>query len=202
MLNKLFFKTNMTWKKVIVFALITAVYTATVLVIPFTIHSSLVNTGTTLEAWVLFALIIIMNCEKPIEASAKTFVFFLISQPLIYLFQVPFSYLGWQIFMFYPKWFIFTLLTIPGAFIAWFIKKDNILSSLILSAATAYLAFQAVYFIPSLINNFPKNLLSVIFCICLAYVLIFALLKKKINRIISIIITTLSLLGSIYYFLF
>ena len=48
--EKLFTSINMTWKKVILFALIIAVITATFLIIPFTIHTSLVNIGTTVEA--------------------------------------------------------------------------------------------------------------------------------------------------------
>ena len=42
--------------------------------------------------------------------------------------------MGWQLFHYYPYWFKITLLTFPGAIIGWFIKKDNILSGVILSA--------------------------------------------------------------------
>ncbi len=41
------------------------------------------------------------------------FFFFLISQPLIYLLQVPFSSMGFELFIYYKYWFIWTLLTIP-----------------------------------------------------------------------------------------
>jgi hypothetical protein len=95
-----------------------------------------------LEAWVLFAILIIVNCEKPLEAALKTFVFFLISQPLVYLLQVPFTWMGWQIFQFYPYWGFVTVLTLPGAFIGWFIKKDNLLSGLILSVMLVLLVLQ------------------------------------------------------------
>lgn len=192
MLNKLFFEINMTWKKVIIFAIGTAVFTATILIIPFTLHSSLGNIGTYLESWILFALIIIINCKKPLEAALKTFVFFLISQPLIYLLQVPFSYLGWQIFMFYKQWFLITLLTFPGAYIAWYVKKDNILSGIILSVACSILVGFGAYFVSSLIHNFPSNLLSVIYCYVLAYLMIFVLLKNKKSRTVSLAITSLS----------
>ena len=36
--------------------------------------------------------------RQPLICAAKVFVFFLISQPLIYLFQVPFSQDGWGLF--------------------------------------------------------------------------------------------------------
>lgn len=198
MLNKLFFKTEMTWKRVILFAIGVAVFTAAMLVIPFTIHTSLSNPGTYLESWVLFALIIIMNCNKSLEAGLKTFVFFLISQPLIYLLQVPFSSLGWQIFMFYPQWGLLTLLTFPGAMIAWLIKKDNVLSAIILSFATMYLTFQGIYFMCEMLNFFPHNLLSFIYCFVLIFVFILVLLKNKRNRIIAFSLTGIGLLTSIW----
>lgn len=75
------------------------------------------------EAWIFFAVIIMANCKKPLESALKTFVFFLISQPLIYLFQVPFSWMGCELFKFYFYWFKVTLCTFPGAFIGWFITK-------------------------------------------------------------------------------
>lgn len=189
MLNKLFFEINMTWKRVIIFAVGIAIFTAAVLVIPFTVHTSLANIGTYIESWVLFALIIIINCKKPFEAGLKTFVFFLISQPLIYLFQVPFSSLGWQLFSFYPRWFVLTVLSLPGGMIAWYVKKDNILSSIILAVATGFIAYQGIYYLPSLINNFPHLLLSVVFCFGLDFVLIFTLLKNKTNEIVCTILT-------------
>lgn len=188
----------MTWKRVILFAIGVAVFTAAMLVIPFTIHTSLSNPGTYLESWILFALIIIMNCNKPLEAGLKTFVFFLISQPLIYLLQVPFSSLGWQIFMFYPQWGLLTLLTFPGAMIAWLIKKDNVLSAIILSFATMYLTFQGIYFMCEMLNFFPHNLLSFIYCFVLIFVFILVLLKNKRNRIIAFSLTGIGLLASIW----
>lgn len=198
MLNKLFFKNEMSWKKVIIFSVSVAVFTALMLIIPFTIHTSLSNPGTYLESWILFALIIIMNCKKPLEAGLKTFVFFLISQPLIYLLQVPFSSLGWQIFMFYPKWAFLTALTFPGAMIAWYIKKDNLFSALILSIATAFLTYQGIYFMCEMLNFFPHNLLSFIYCFVLIFVFILTLLKNKKNRIITFSITGVGLLFSIW----
>lgn len=181
----------MTWKKVILFAVVIAIVTAAFLNLPFTIDTSLANIGVYPEFWVLCALVIIMNCKGYLEAGLKTFVFFLISQPLIYLFQVPFSWLGWQIFMYYPRWFIITLFTFPGAMIAYFVKKDNILSAFILSGACALLGYSGVYFLASTLNHFPKYLLSTLFCFALAYVLITTLLKQKRNRIIATIITLL-----------
>ena len=70
---------------------------------------------------IFFAVIIMSNCKKPLESALKTFAFFLISQPLIYLLQVPFSPMGWGLFSYYPYWFYWTPATFPMAFVGWFI---------------------------------------------------------------------------------
>ena len=55
----------------------------------------------TFEAWIVLAIIVVVNCDTPLEAACKTFVYFLISQPLVYLVQVPFHSLGFRLFMYY-----------------------------------------------------------------------------------------------------
>ncbi|MBQ2433139.1 MAG: hypothetical protein II266_01800, partial [Clostridia bacterium] len=131
--DKLFGGLNMSWPVVIIFAVATAVVTAVFLIVPVFQNTSFIRMGETMEAWVLFAIIIMSNCKKPLESALKTFVFFLISQPLIYLLQVPFSEMGFGLFMYYKYWAIWTVLTFPMAFVGWFITKRNWLSLLILS---------------------------------------------------------------------
>ena len=201
MLRKLFFDIKMTWTKVIVLAVVTAVFTAAVLILPATADTSLANMGVTPEAWFLFALIIILNCEKPLEAGIKTFVFFLVGQPLIYLLQVPFYSGGWAIFDYYRRWFLITLATFPGGIVAWYVKKDNLLSGLILSVATGYLVFQGDWFLRDYIYR-AENLLSAVFCFILALVFLFTLLKNKKARTVALVITLLVALGSVYYLYF
>ncbi len=194
-LNKLFFETKMTWPKVIIGAVLVAVLTAALLIIPGVKDTSFSYIGTYVEAWVLFALIIIMNCEKALEAGLKTFVFFLISQPLIYLFQVPFSWMGWSLFSYYPRWGIFTILCFPVAMLAWLIKKNKWWGGIILGAATGFLGYQFSYYLPGLVNNFPHNLAASIFIILELAVLIFTILKNKAAKIICLAITLVAIAG-------
>ena len=66
----------------------------------------------------------------------------MISQPLVYLVQVPFNHeLGWGLFYYYIPWIWWTLATIPMAFVGYFIKKDKWWGLLILEApdGTQYL---------------------------------------------------------------
>ena len=121
-LKKLFGGLNITWPKLIIFSIIMGIYTALMaMCVPD--GNSFHDIAVTPEWWVLPAIIIIVNSKKPLEAALKTFVFFLISQPIVYLIQVPFSQLGWGLFNYYPFWFNITIATFPGAFIGWFIKK-------------------------------------------------------------------------------
>ena len=124
-MKKLFGDINLTWRKLIIFAIITAIYTAIMATIPITKDTSFRDIAATLEWWILFGVIIICNSKSPIDSSLKCFVFFLVSQPLIYLFQVPFSWQGWHLFSYYKYWFIITLLTIPMGYIGYYIKKDG-----------------------------------------------------------------------------
>ncbi|MBQ1507321.1 MAG: hypothetical protein IIZ36_02715, partial [Ruminococcus sp.] len=117
--DKLFGGIDMKWWKVIVLAVASAVITFIFLVVPIFENTSFYNMGVTFEAWILLAVFIMANCKKPLESALKTFVFFLISQPLIYLFQVPFSSMGWGLFGYYKYWAIWTVLTFPMAFVGW-----------------------------------------------------------------------------------
>lgn len=202
LLKKLFFGLNMTWKKVLIFAVVSGVLGAAVLLLPGINSTSVANISVSFEFWILAALIIIMNCEKPLEAGLKTFVYFLISQPLIYLLQVPFNADGWGIFRYYPYWFAWTVLCLPGGMIAWFVKKEKWYSPLILSVATVLLAYEFVYFLRDLIGSFPKGLIATVFTGLLAVVLIFVLLKKREHRLIAGGITLLTaVIVAVLYFL-
>lgn len=195
-LNKLFFKQKMSWPKVIIGAVIVAIVTAALLVIPGVKDTSLSYIGVNIECWVLFALIIIMNCERALEAGLKTFVFFLISQPLIYLLQVPFSHLGWSLFQFYPRWGIYTVLCFPVAMLAWTIKKNKWWGGIILAIATCFLGYELATYIKGLVDNFPHGLIATIFTALLIVVLIFTILKDKIAKIICAVATLVMVIAA------
>ena len=198
-LRKLFFETKMTWKRVIVLAVGSAVLTAAVLLIPGLKETSASYLGVTIEAWFIFALLIVLNCQKPLEAAMKTFVFFLISQPLIYLIQVPFSDRGWELFQYYPYWLKITALTLPGAAIAWFVKKDNIISALILSVATGYIGATLVASGFTVVQSFPGELIRTVFCLLEILLFLFVLLKNKRSRIVCAVLTLAVMVVFGYY---
>lgn len=186
-LKKYFGSVNMSWLTVIIMAVAAAVFTAVMSIIPFLKDTSFTDIAVYPDCWFIFAVFIIVNCKKIWEASLKCFVFFLISQPLIYLLQVPFSPLGWGIFGYYKFWFIVTVLTLPGAALAFLVKKKNLISMIVLLVATGYLSFAGAGYFMSVFYSFPKHLLSFVFCLSAAVVLTFILLDNKKHIIISLV---------------
>ena len=84
-MKKLFGGINLTWKKLIIFAIIAGTYTAVMALLPITRDTSFRDIAIYFEWWILFGIIIISNSKSPLDSALKCFVFFLISQPLIYL---------------------------------------------------------------------------------------------------------------------
>ncbi|MBQ0038685.1 MAG: pilus assembly protein N-terminal domain-containing protein [Clostridiales bacterium] len=196
-IKNLFGEFRMTWPRVILLAVITAVYTALINQVPFLHDTSFQDIAINLECWFLFAIFIIVNCKTWWEASLKCFVFFLVSQPLIYLIEVPF--IGWDIFQYYRYWGIITILTIPGAAIAFLVKKKNWLSVAVLSVANVYLAYACVQYFRSTTSAFPHHLLSSVFCLALAIFFTFVLLEKKPHRIAALAIVVVVMAACLVY---
>ena len=195
-LHKIFGGLNMSWPVVIIMAIALGLYTALMaLFVPD--GNSFHDIAATPEWWVLPAIIIIVNCKKPLEAALKVFVFFLISQPLVYLIQVPFSYMGWGIFQYYPFWFKITLATFPAGFIGWYMKKDKWYSGLILSSMTVLLAFMGVQFVFGFKDSFPNHLLTAIYCFAIIPVFILGIFKKWQPRVVSAVVSVVAIIAFI-----
>ncbi len=195
-MKKLFGGINITWKKLILFAVISAIYTSIMAIIPITKDTSFRDIAVNLEWWILFGIIIISNSKSPKDSALKCFVFFLISQPLIYLIQVPFSSMGWGLFSYYKYWFIWTICTLPMGFIGYYINKKNALSMIILLPMLILLAYIGLGYFTEMMNGFPHHLLSFIFCFLIIIIIVLNLFDKAMLKIISLGIV---LLFSIVY---
>ena len=187
LLHKLFGGLNMTWPKVTIFAIAAGVYTA-LMALWVPASCSFHDIAVTEEAWIPLALIVMVNCKGPLESALKTFVFFLISQPLVYLIQVPFSDMGWGLLGYYRYWFYITLCTLPAAFIGWYVKKNNIIAALILSPMLVLLAYHGLAYTITLRHEFPHHLISAIFCFVMIPVLVFGIFTNKKPILLSLAI--------------
>jgi len=128
------------------------------------------------------------NCKKPLESALKTIVFFLISQPLIYLLQVPFSWQGWGLFQYYGHWFVLTLCTFPAAFIGWYIKKKNWFSLLILSPILVLLTLICEDGVRHLMHSFPNLLIMVLFCIAQVLIYLYTFTDKLPQKLVGALV--------------
>lgn len=201
-LKNIFVNTKLSTKNVIAFAFFLGIAIGIVNRIPILNNTSFQDIAIVLDMWIILAIFIIINCEKWQEAVLKCFLFFLISQPLIYftelIIDVLFDNANFiDTFILYfnnyylgSGWFTWTILTIPGSFIAFQIKKNNLLAALILAVSTSYLAFVGLSgLIECLLYHFPYHLLNSLICLFMAYYLIVIIITNKKSRIIATIIT-------------
>ncbi len=75
-MKRLFGGIDLTWKKLIVCAVIAGVYTGIAAMLPFTRDTSFRDISISFERWVLFGVLIIMNSRSNIDSALKCFVFF------------------------------------------------------------------------------------------------------------------------------
>lgn len=199
-IEKIYGGLNMSWRNVILFAFGTAVLTSVFLIVPIFKNTSFIRMGVTLESWIFFAIIIMANCNKqeitknagffekikePLICAAKVFVFFLISQPLIYLFEVPFKDMGWKLFGYYPYWFMWTLATIPMAFIGWYINKKNWLSLIILFPVCCLLTLDYIGAFEFTFKHFPGQLVTGIFCLAQVLIYLWVFTPKLLQKLLG-----------------
>lgn len=178
-IKKLFGGINLTWPKLIISAVAAGVFTAVIAIIPIFQNTSFFTITVTFEVWVLFGIIIIMNSKSNLDSALKCFVFFLISQPLVYLIQVPFSWQGWNLFGYYKVWFIWTLLCFPMGFIGFWMKKDKWWGYLILLPMIALTADSYATYFSDFQFSMPRYILISLFCACAMIIYPLVIFKNR-----------------------
>ncbi len=202
-IKKLFGEINLTWPKLIILAVIMGIYTAIMALIPILKYTSFHDIAVTYEVWILFGIIIITNSKSAGESALKCFVFFLISQVLVYLIQVPFTSDGFGIFRYYNYWFIWTVACIPMGYIGYQIKKDKWWSLLIIVPILLFLGVHYYNYLQKVIYNFPYHLLTILFCLITILFYPIVIFKNKKIKLSGVIISVLIIISStILAFLF
>ena len=205
-MKKLFGEINLSWKKTIIFAVLTSVYTAIMAMIPITKNTSFRDIAISFEVWILFGVLIIMNSKSPKDSALKCFVFFLISQPLVYIFQDVIN--GSNLFSsYYRFWVLWTIATIPMGFIGYYMKKDKWWGLIILLPMLLFLGIHYCGFLAETIYYFPYHLLSALFCLFTMIIYPIYIFNNKnikytglvLSLIIIIIMTFIALTNGITY---
>ena len=187
-MKKLFGGINLSWTKLIVMALLAAVYGAAVCIIPGLKETSFHNSSVSFEIWILFGIFIIMNSKSNIDSALKCFVFFLISQPLIYIIQDIINGSS-LVSSYYGYWFIWTIACLPMGYIGYYMKKDKCWSFIILTPMLFLLYFHFHTYLAELVYTFPYNTITVIFCAGTMILYPLVLFKNKYSKYIGLSIS-------------
>ncbi len=189
-MKRFFGDLKMSWLSVVLFAVAAGVYTGAVMLIGVLKDTSFQDIGISYEWWVIFAVIIVVNCKKNWEAMLKCFVFFLISQPLVFAVEVLFGSLTTEMACYYYRaiWFPMTLLTLPGGFIAYYCKKQDALGAVILGLGNTIQAVFGVYYLGQAVVSFPHHLLSGAICFGSIFLMSVWIQHEKKNCLISILV--------------
>ena len=181
----------MTWPIVCGFAVIIGIYVGVINQIPILHDTSFQDIAVTLEWWVLFAVLIVSNCKSAWEAGLKCLVFFHISQPVIFLVELPTIGLDKALYYYTGIWLPISLLTLPGGAIAFLAKRQNVLGAAILGVGNTIVALMGVSYFQQILKVFPRHLLTVASCAAIVAVTILGIQKKRRTRLLSAAITVL-----------
>ena len=192
--KKIFGEINLTWKKLIIFAIVLGIYTGIMAMIPITKNTSFRDIAISFEVWILFGILIIMNSKSAIDSALKCFVFFLISQPLVYLVQDAINHSN-LFLTYYRFWVLWTIGTIPMGFIGYYMKKDKWWGLLILIPMLIFLGVHYSGFLGETLFYFPYHLLSTLFCIVTMIIYPLFIFNNKKIRFTGLIISLLIIIA-------
>ena len=189
-MKKLFGEINLTWTKLIILAIVIGIYTAIMAMLPLTAHTSFSDLAVTFEVWIFMGIFIIMNSKSPKDSALKCFIFFLISQPIIYLLQDVIN--GSHLFKTYYKyWFIWTIGCLPMGYIGYYMKKDKWWGLLLLLPMLLLLGNELSGYLSQTMFSFPRHLLTVLFCISTLIIYPLVIFNNKKIKITGVIISIL-----------
>ena len=192
-MKKLFGGINLTWTKIILFAILTGVYIAIISLIPNLTYTSFNTITTTFEVWILFGILIIMNSKSPKDSALKCFIFFLISQPLVYLVQDVIT--GSHLFItYYRFWILWTIACIPMGYIGYYMKKDKWWGYLILFPMLLMVLESYADYLSNFIFSYPYYLLITLFCALTMIIYPIYIFNNKKIRIVGTVISTLAII--------
>ena len=193
-MKKIFGGINLTWPKVIVMAIIMGVYTAVMAMLGITRDTSFSDLAVTFEVWIFFGIFIIMNSKSAKDSALKCFIFFLISQPLIYLVQDVINHS--KLFLtYYRFWILWTIACLPMGFIGYYMKKDKWWGILILGPMLLFLGMEYSQYLSETIFSFPRHLLTTIFCAATLIIYPLAIFKNKFAKYSGLVVSILIIIG-------
>ena len=189
------YNVNLTWPRLIIFAIIMGVYTATVAMVPSLLNTSFHDISVSFEVWIFIGIFIIMNSKSAKDSALKCFIFFLISQPLVYILQDIINHSN-LLFLYYRNWIGWTIFCIPMGYIGYYMKKDKIWGLAILTPMLLFTGLMYGSYLSSALYMFPYHILTALFCIFALLFYPLNIFKNKTNKKIGLIISVIILVGT------
>jgi len=193
-MKKIFGGINLTWPKLIITAIILGVYTAIMAMLPIAKDTSFSDLTVSFEVWIFLGIFIIMNSKSPKDSALKCFVFFLISQPLVYLVQDIIKHSN-LFNTYYRFWILWTIACIPMGFIGYYMKKDKWWGLLILIPMLLLTGKMCAGYLSDTMFSFPRHLLTTIFCIAALIIYPLAIFNNKKIKITGVVISGLLIIS-------
>ena len=184
-MKKIFGGINLTWPKLIIIAIIAGIYTAIMAMLPIVKDTSFSDLTVTFEVWIFFGIFIITNSKSSKDSALKCFIFFLISQPLVYLVQDVINHSNLFI-TYYRFWFGWTIACIPMGFVGYYMKKDKWWGLLILIPMLLLTGEECAGYLSKTMFSFPRHLLTTIFCLSALIIYPLAIFNNKKIRITGV----------------
>ena len=97
-----------------------------------------------------------------------------------------------KLFGYYRTWFIWTLLTLPMAYIGWYIKKKNWLSLLILTPVNLFLMVLCFGSFRHAFLHFPYQLVTAVFCLLQVLLYVYAFTSDKWQKLAGILVPVIA----------
>ena len=187
-MKKIFGGINLTCPKVIIMAIVAGIYTAIMAMLPIAKDTSFSDLTVTFEVWILFGIFIIMNSKSAKDSALKCFIFFLISQPLVYLVQDVINHSN-LFLTYYRFWVVWTIACIPMGFVGYYMKKDKWWGLLILTPMLLLTGEECAGYLSRTMFSFPRHLLTTIFCISALIIYPLAIFKNKRVKTVGVVIS-------------
>ena len=200
-MKKLFGGFTIKWPAVIVFAIVAGLWTGAMNSIPATENTSLRDIAISYEWWVIFAFIVATNNDKAWKAALKVFVFFLISQPLVFAVEVLAHSVEPDMAWYYYRtvWGPATLFTLPGGFVAYFAKKQNVLGCIVLGLACTIQLLLGVHYTLEAAANPPFHAASAAVCYISMLVMVFQLQENGRRKLLALLVAAAVTAGLLVY---
>ena len=193
-MKKIFGGINLTWPKVIIMAITIGIYTAVMAMLSIAKDTSFSDLTVTFEVWIFFGIFIIMNSKSAKVSALKCFIFFLISQPLVYLVQDVINHSN-LFNTYYRFWIGWTIACIPMGYIGYYMKKDKWWGLLILTPMLLLTAEECAGYFSKTMFSFPRHLLTTIFCVSALIIYPLAIFNNKKIKITGLIISGLLIIS-------